>query len=119
MADISTESAATPGAIYLKDYQPPAWLVENVDLIFDLDADNTEVRSNLSIKKNPDYKNQTSSIVLNGHELELISVSLNGQVLKQDDYKLYDEVMEIMEVPDQFDLELVTRIHPAANTALE
>ena len=34
---------ATPGAIYLKDYQPPAYLVDRVDLHFDLYEDHALV----------------------------------------------------------------------------
>ena len=38
----------TPPAIYLKDYTPPAWLVDTVDLHVALHDGHTEVRATLS-----------------------------------------------------------------------
>ncbi|MEO5349294.1 MAG: aminopeptidase N [Magnetococcus sp. YQC-3] len=56
---------------------------------------------------------------LDGQELELLSLLLDGVALPPRRYRLEAEQLLIPEVPDAFVLEMQTRIHPAANTALE
>lgn len=119
MADISTEAPATPGAIYLKDYLTPAWQVESVELVFELDEQTTEVQSCLHIHKNSDFTGHPAPLVLNGHELELVAISIDGKPLGNDDYQIEGEELSIPHVPDEFKLEITTHIHPGANTALE
>lgn len=43
---------STPQTIHLKDYAPPAYLVDAVDLDFDIDADGTAVRATLAAPRN-------------------------------------------------------------------
>lgn len=119
MADISSEPATTPSAIYLKDYLPAAYNIESVELVFELEAETTEVRSCLQVRKNPDYPSQPAPLILNGHELELIDISIDGESLSADRYFIQAEELHIAQVPDQFTLSITTRIHPEANTALE
>jgi aminopeptidase N len=38
--------------VRLADYQPPAFLIDTVDLVFDLAADETRVKSRLGIRRN-------------------------------------------------------------------
>ncbi|MDH5181526.1 MAG: aminopeptidase N [Gammaproteobacteria bacterium] len=119
MADITNEPAAAPGAIYLKDYLPPAYLVDEAAFEFDLDADTTEVRSALSLRRNPDYPHHPAPLVLYGNELETVSVRLDGTELSAGQYQIQGEELTVSQVPEQFSLNITTRIHPGANTALE
>lgn len=43
----------TPPAVYLKDYTPPAWLVDTVDLDFVIAAGATTVTATLAMRRNP------------------------------------------------------------------
>ena len=55
--------------IYLKDYKAPDFLIDNVDLTFELDDEQTRVISVLQLIKNTADK--TASLVLTGECLEL------------------------------------------------
>ena len=61
---------AQPSPIFLEDYLPPSFLVDNVYLEFLLNEDYTRVNSTLSVRKNPVAEN-SQDIFLNGEELEL------------------------------------------------
>ncbi|MGB1110946.1 MAG: aminopeptidase N, partial [Gammaproteobacteria bacterium] len=105
--------------IYLKDYQPPAFLIDSVDLDFDLRDDYTQVTGRLAMRRNPAYPAGKEALVLDGQEMDLQSVSLNGQELPVDCWQVDADQLTVHEVPECFTLEVVTRINPAANTALE
>ncbi|MEJ2509493.1 MAG: aminopeptidase N [Gammaproteobacteria bacterium] len=120
MADIGKDGAnAAPGAIFLKDYTPPAYLVDTAELDFELDAETTTVRSRLSMHRNPVVPHDAAPLVLDGQDLELVSLTLDGRGLEANEYKVGEESLTIENVPERFTLEVETRIHPAANTALE
>ncbi len=120
MADIAkTTPESTPPTIYLKDYTPPAYLVETVELEFDLDEQDTVVRAKLAMRRNPDHPQANPPLVLDGQQLELLELRLDGRELQEGDYTLDDEHLTIEDVPEAFTLESTVRIHPAANTALE
>ena len=98
-------------AIHLKDYTPPAFKVESIDLDVDIRDDDAIVKAKLKITRN-----HPGPLVLDGDELELQSVSLNGRPCE---HKLEAERLTIENVPDAFELETVTRIVPQKNTKLE
>src|SRR5262245_379601 len=98
-------------AIQLKDYTPPAFQVETVELDVDIRADDAIVKARLQIKRNA-----AGLLVLDGDELELQAVSLNGKPCA---HKVTPETLTIENVPDAFQLETVTRIVPQKNTKLE
>jgi aminopeptidase N len=100
-----------PKAIQLKDYSPPAFKVETVELDIDIRADDALVRAKLRIKRNA-----AGPLVLDGDELELQSVSVNGKKCR---YTVEPEKLTIVDVPDAFELETLTRIVPQKNTKLE
>ena len=98
-------------AIHLKDYTPPAFRVETVELDVDIKDDHALVRAKLDIRRNA-----PGPLVLDGDELELVSVLLNG---KKPHYSVTAEQLKIEDVPHRFHLETVTRIRPQKNTKLE
>ncbi|MFK5926185.1 MAG: aminopeptidase N [Desulfuromusa sp.] len=112
-------SKTTPETIYLKDYKTPAWLVEQVELKFDLYDSATRVSSVLMMSLNPDRNGVAEPLVLNGEQLQLRQVKLDGAVLSPGDYELDDETLKIGNVPEKFTLEIKTEIDPLNNTALE
>ncbi len=112
---------ATPTTIYLKDYTPPEYLVGQVDLTFILDAEDTRVSSRLTVQKNRQSPNDNAPLVLDGEDLVLESVKLNGQPLKPSQYQVTEESLIIPGVPkvEVFTVDIETRINPTANTELE
>ncbi|QSA96205.1 aminopeptidase N [Methylococcus sp. EFPC2] len=112
---------ATPQTIYLKDYTPPEYRLGQVELTFNLDEEDTRVISRLRVQKNPETAAPNAPLVLDGEDLELISVRINGQALPPDQYEVTPESLIIPGAPkvEVFNLEVETRINPRANTALE
>ena len=70
-------SNKTPKTTYLKDYTPPAFLVDAVDLDFVIDAGATTVTATLVMRRNPAVA--TQPLVLDGDELETLSVAVDGR----------------------------------------
>jgi aminopeptidase N len=114
--DTST-SDVSPRVTRLEDYQPPAYLVDEALLHFDLDSDSTRVVSTLSLRRNP--QGNGGDCVLDGEELTLVSVKLNGSTLSASQYQRSEKQLLIPNPPEQFELEITTDIQPDQNTALE
>ncbi|MBY4677986.1 aminopeptidase N [Marinobacterium arenosum] len=107
-----------PQAIYLKDYQVPAYLVERTELRFELAEEQTTVIATLQMIRNPDCNQQAPALQLHGHDsMVLQSLQLDGEPLMN--YQHSDELLTIAEVPERFSLQIVTLIEPQNNTALE
>ena len=112
---------ATPQTVYLKDYTPPEYLIESVELNFELDESQTRVSSRLIIYRNPASQHTEQSLTLMGEELELLSISLDGNSLSETDFVISPEKLTLFSVPQgqSFTLHIENRINPKANTALE
>ncbi|PCJ32919.1 MAG: aminopeptidase N [Gammaproteobacteria bacterium] len=106
-----------PKETFLADYQVPNYLIDAVHLHFELGASTTRVRSVLSMRKNPDAV--SDECVLDGEQLELISVKLDGVTLAGNEYQRTDKTLFIASLPAQCELEIETVIQPDKNTALE
>jgi aminopeptidase N len=96
-----------PKTIHLKDYAPPAFRVETVELDIDIRDADALVTARLQLKRNA-----PGPLVLDGDELELVSISVPK-------YTVTPEKLTIENPPDAFTLETVTRIVPQKNTKLE
>lgn len=109
-----------PVTHFLKAYRPTDYLIDQVDLQFDLWDDHTQVTAVLSVRRNPAVITQIGALTLNGEQLELITVSLDGQLLVADvDFQLSDSGLSIPTEASQFQLAIVTRIYPDKNTELQ
>jgi aminopeptidase N len=112
-------SKETPKTIYLKDYRPPPFLIDDVYLEFQLGEDTTIVTSTLSVVRNPAHPSPGDDLVLDGRALELVELAMDGAPLGDDRYRLDDDSLTVRDVPDAFTLKSVARIHPGTNTSLE
>ncbi len=100
----------------LSDYKPANYLISNVKLTFDIGSEKTLVRSHIILYPNPLAK--SSDLILNGEEMELLSVKIDGKGIS--DYLLTDKNLTLSDLPKvPFTLEIENRIDPAANTALD
>ncbi len=113
---MAKDAAAHP--IYLKDYRPPAYRTQSTALEFDLRDGQTTVRSRLRIRRQTDAQ-ADAPLVLDGRDLELISIHLDGRLLSGNQYQTDAEALQVHGLPNAFELEIVTRIKPEENTALE
>ena len=120
MVDLTTDDAIEqkPDAIYLQDYQAPDYQVEQLQLEFKLDANTTQVSNRMRLLRNEGVL-KTVPLVLDGNHLELKVIELDGRTLEESEYECSDEKLIINQVPDNFELHVVTIISPEKNTALE
>src|SRR3954471_2820062 len=98
-------------AIHLEDYAPPAFRVETVELDVDIREDHAVVKAKLAVTRSGE-----GALVLDGEELELVSVSVNGAPAR---HEVTPETLTVHDLPDAFTLETLTRIVPQQNTKLE
>jgi aminopeptidase N len=109
-----------PKTIYLKDYRPSSFLIDDVFLEIDIFEDHTIVSSRLKMHKSPVHKEEKLNLELKGEELELIEIKLNGVVLASDRFQVSSEDLKIFNISeDSFIIETVSKINPGANKALE
>lgn len=103
----------TPVTVFRKDYVPPAFAIDHVDLVFELDPERTVVTSTLRFTR----RQPNVPLTLAGEALELLGVQLDGQPFAS--YRLdEDGSLTLDGLPQQGTLEIVSTCNPAANTTL-
>ncbi|TPQ24724.1 aminopeptidase N [Methylomonas koyamae] len=112
---------ASPQTVYLKDYTPPEYLIDQVELDFDLDDQRTKVRAKMSVRRNPQSLADSVALKLWGEELQLLSIAVDGRPLSASEYLVGDEALIVHEAPQDrpFEILIENLINPQANTALE
>ncbi|MDX1655019.1 MAG: aminopeptidase N [Candidatus Competibacteraceae bacterium] len=103
-----------PKTIHRQDYTPLGYRIEQVELRFHLGEEGTRVDARLRVVRTADRP-----LVLDGVELELLSLTLDGRPLEEDQYRLDEASLTLLDPPQAFTLALSTRIHPQANLSLE
>jgi aminopeptidase N len=102
----------THKTIYLKDYTPYPYTIKHIDLTFDIRDGETAVKSKIA------FKGKGEPLVLNGEDLLLKSISLNGKPLT--DYTADEKSLTVIKPPSgEFTLETEVVIQPEKNTRLE
>jgi aminopeptidase N len=105
--------------IFRNDYTPCDYLVETVELRFELGEETTLVHSRLTMQENYDRSGGTRPLVLDGHRFRLLSVAIDGRTLPPEEYTFGDGHLTIDDVPAHFILEATTELRPQDNTFLE
>ncbi|MGU9956220.1 MAG: aminopeptidase N [Arenicellales bacterium WSBS_2016_MAG_OTU3] len=100
---------------YLRDYKAPGFLIDHLELRFDLDARDTMVTSRFTLNR---IGSGSEAIVLHGNQLELVSLALNEKPLDDSEYEIIDGSLHIKNAPRQCALAIKTRVNPADNTSL-
>lgn len=107
----------TPQIIRLSEYRVPDFLIDHVALDFRLAPEATRVTSVLAMRRNPAGQ-AGAALVLDGDELTLVSVAVDGQPLPASAYVASADSLTIPALPEAFTLTIETEINPAANTKL-
>ncbi|MDR2208252.1 MAG: aminopeptidase N [Azoarcus sp.] len=109
--------AKVPTTIHRADYRPLAWTVERVELHFRLDPEATVVTNRMVCVRNPAAED--GPLRLWGEELECLSLQIDGQPATPREIGDGSALeLDIGPASAKVTLEVVTRINPAANTAL-
>jgi aminopeptidase N len=106
----------TPQPIRLADYRPPAFLVDEVHLTFDLKPNATRVTANLKVRRGGEHQ---EPLQFNGERLFPVSVAIDGRRLLASEYVIDGEFLTIPKAPDVFTLTTEVDIDPEANKALD
>ena len=106
-----------PQPIYRKDYRPPAYLVDDVQLRFSLDETATIVEARLSMRRNPAVEG-APALTLDGEDLTLQSIAIDGEPVAEDAYTYAERTLTVPQVPAKFELTTRVQIDPTANTEL-
>ncbi len=114
---MSEQSTDRP-TILLSEYRVPDYLIEQIDLLFDLDFASTEVRAELHFRRNP-AATGSAALRLHGEDLELLEIALDGVPVPAERYQRDAACLSIDGVPDAGVLSTTVRIHPNRNTRLE
>ncbi|MGZ3634171.1 MAG: aminopeptidase N, partial [Parachlamydiaceae bacterium] len=114
----STLKNEDPKPVLLKNYTPPNYLIKKVHLCFDLEDEKTLVTSKMDFIRNPE-STSNFSLVLNGEELKLHSIKLDGRLLSDAEYDVDEKILTIHNPPQAFTLQIENEINPKKNTALE
>ena len=101
---------------YRKDYQAPTFYIDTVDLTVDLDDHHTRVSATTTVRRAGDHQ---EPLRLDGEDLILRTIAINGDALAEESYRTTDTGLEIDTALDAFELTIVTEIDPSANTKLE
>lgn len=109
---------AAPETVYAKDYKKPAYQISRVDMTFDLDLTRSKVTAVARVRRDPDTE-QSAPLFLDGDDLTLKSVAIDGVPLSADRYALSEKGLTVFAPPDDFTLTVETEIRPAANTKLQ
>ena len=108
---LAQPAAAQPEVQRREDYRPPAWLVPEVRLDFNLDPTMTRVRARLSVERAGD-----GPLMLDGDGLTPLSVAVDGVAV--DDWRMDGSRLVVPLSGDAHVVETEVEIAPAANSQL-
>ncbi|MDP3906170.1 aminopeptidase N [Novosphingobium sp.] len=113
--DITASPAAPPPIIRREDYTPPAWLVPEVALAFELGLESTQVTAMLDVRRNP-ASSGPPTLRLHGDGLTAQAVLVDGQPVS--DWRM-DGADLLIELPGTAHrVTITTALSPAANSQL-
>ncbi|MET0365749.1 MAG: aminopeptidase N [Sphingobium sp.] len=115
MADLYTPTAAAPAVIRREDYRAPDWLVPDIAIEFDLDAEITRVKARLSVTRNGGHDRP---LRLDRDGITPVRVAVDGIDLSPDGYTLEEEALLIPLSGTAHVVETEVALSPVANTKL-
>jgi len=111
----TTEATLQP--VQRLDYRPPDYGIDSVELRFELGEDSTDVEAKLAISRTPTAE-AGAPLVLDGTNMELLWVKVDGAELPADAFTVDDESLTLHTVPQSFTLETRVRLEPQKNLTL-
>ncbi|MFV2089741.1 MAG: aminopeptidase N, partial [Pseudomonadales bacterium] len=99
----------------LEDYRPPDYEICSTDLRFEIGDGETVVTNRMRLER----RGSSDELVLDGQELELLSVSVDDRELGSNEYRLDSDSLTLIGLADECQVTVVKKIRPEQNTALE
>lgn len=109
----------TGQVVHLADYRPTDFVLERVDLTFELDPSNTKVEARLIFHRR-EGADKAAPLVLDGDELKLTGVLLDQIEIPAAQYDVTPESLTIRDLPEEtpFEICVTNYINPQVNTQL-
>src|SRR5687768_495935 len=109
---------SAPVVIRREDYAPPPYTIESIDLDFQLGEELTRVTATSRVLRTQ-WAADDAPLVLDGQNIQLESLAIDGRALLVSEYTLGEETLTIPNVPARFELRVVSTLNPLTNRALE
>ncbi len=107
----------TTKSIKLSDYIEYPFLIKSIDLDFNIGKDFVVVKSSMIIEPKSKI---SSKLILQGNQIKLLSILINGNELKSEEYNISNQELVIYATPaSEFELKIKSEIDPFNNTSLE
>jgi aminopeptidase N len=104
-----------PKTIKLSDYSKTPYMIETVHLNVEIFSDHVRVINSLKMKQRPGRNGE--ALYLNGENQQLLSLTLDGNLLSEDEYELTDESLSIESPGQDFELVICSSHKPKENTS--
>ncbi|MEZ4278220.1 MAG: aminopeptidase N [Myxococcota bacterium] len=108
---------AKPKSILRSAYRPSDYVIDSVDLAFELGESETFVTARLEVRRRGEA-GAPPPLVLDGEDLELLEIAIDGRPLAAGEYQVEAAELSIFRPPARFVLQTRVRIHPESNTRL-
>jgi aminopeptidase N len=108
----------TPITVHRGDYIPPVFAVESIELHFELAGEETKVHATSQFRRR-DGESTAAPLVLDGQDMKLLRLAIDGQELSESEYTIGPETLQIDNVPNAFTLEITSGLDPTSNKSLE
>lgn len=109
------DTSNTTLTVRREEYKPSDWQIPAVALSIDLHETKTRVETTLSLQR---ISKLSAPLVLNGKNISLISVEVDGNMLLSDQYKLTNESLTLTDLAANSVIKIITEINPSSNTEL-
>jgi len=105
--------------IRLSEYRPPAYLADRVVVDISLHPTETRARVTTSLRPNPLRQGGGTRLDLDGDELELRAIAIDGVAVPRASFEVTAEKLSLKDPPQRpFELTIETIVNPTANTKL-
>jgi aminopeptidase N len=103
------------------DYRPPAFVVDELALEFDLDPDATTVTATFGFRRNPSAAaiDRRAALVLDGEHQQHVRIALDGNAVGENRLVVAPSTITLRDAPDAGTLSVRSVIAPSRNVALE
>ena len=103
------------------EYRPPAFLVDALDLEFDLAPEATEVTARLAFRRNPHAAehDRAAPLTLDGEDQADVRIELDGVALPPERLRAMPGGVAVLDPPPAGTLTVRSRVAPAHNASLE
>lgn len=101
----------------LQDYKPYPYLIEKIDLQFDLNLKVTRVTNTMYVERKSGFEDYTD-IILYGERIKLLSISINDISLNDNQYFIRENILIIKEIPSKSFIKIESECFPGKNFSM-